>query len=89
MIWKKFSWLLGVITDKFGCRLYVDDWILYVPVDPLSGQNLKYGQVQRFSGYKRGNLRVIQIKDSKDYTTSERCVKFSQEEYVVRKLQSE
>jgi hypothetical protein len=76
-----------VITDKFGCRLEVGDWVLYVPID-TSGATLKYGQIGSF-GKVLDSSMFVNIKDSEEFTKPGRCVKFSQEEYTMRKLESE
>jgi len=80
-----------VITDKFGCRLAVGDWVIYVPIDPSNGGALHYGCISRIvtSHSWPGGFDFIDIEGQEHSTKPSRCVKFSQEEYTMRKLESE
>lgn len=75
------------ITDKFGCVINPGDWVLYVPVAD-KGVSLKYGQVESF-GKILGSMTFVNIKDTDEYAMPYRCVLFSQEEYTMRKLESD
>lgn len=81
---------MAVITDKFGCNLAVGDYILFVPV---GGSELWWGEIESFRDIalfdKNHSSWTINIVENDLFTQPHRCVKFSQEEVLMRKLSAD
>jgi hypothetical protein len=77
-----------VITDRFNCKIEPGDWVLYVPVDPGSPGGIMHGQIRAINHL--GSLTFIRFEgwDDKHFTQPHKCVRFSQEEMLMRKLES-
>lgn len=77
-----------MITDKFGCQLNEGDWILYVPRgDKDAGSSLRHGEIREIKK-AMGEMVFINIVGKDHFTTPNHCVKFSQEEVTMRKMES-
>ncbi len=78
---------LDVITDRFDCVIGVDDWVVYIPYGNLNaGAVLRHGRITRVSTILGGE--IILNMDGGDWTLPRLCIRFSQEELVMRKLES-
>lgn len=79
-------------VDMFGAPLKVGDWIVY---DAISGtakdhrRKLYYGQISRMSRVMSSMLSIDVDNEElgeHNFTSPDRCLKFSQEEWTMRKL---
>lgn len=78
---------LDATTDRFDCRIAVGDWVVYIPYGNLeAGTVLRHGSIMRFSSILGGET-IINI-DGGDWTLPRLCIRFSQEELTMRKLES-
>lgn len=78
---------LDAITDRFDCRIALGDCIVYIPYGNLhAGTVLKHGRIVKF-GTILGGETIINI-DGGDWTLPRLCIRFSQEELTMRKLES-
>jgi len=82
-----------MITDRFRCKIEKGDWILYIPVTADGQSVLRWGQIEGFMDIAfttpDSNDWIIKIVGEEDITQPHRCIKFTEEEMTMRKLQSE
>lgn len=84
------------MTDWFGCELSVGDWVIYVPITN-DVTMFRHGKVKKIRHmFSDTGMEYIYVHNKEagkdqnyeDMTLRSRCIKLSQEEALMRKLES-
>lgn len=78
---------LAVITDWFGCEMKEGDWVIYHPIsiDPVG---FRHGQISEFNRSVLSDSLVFVNMANGDSAQPSKCIKLSQEDFTMRKLES-